>query len=79
MVCYLLAGEGRGNLQTYSFVAIRLFVGLCYFWDPAEHLCFVKHSWLGTIWNDLQTDLILQGGASGWCTILEDVQCYVCA
>ena len=60
--------------------------------NPAEHLRFVnacnfrtldrfKRSWLATvadIWNELPADLILQGEASGWCTILKDVQHCVC-
>ena len=61
-------------------------------WDPAEHLRFVnpcnfrtldrfKRSWLVTaadIWNGLPADVILQGEASGWCTILKEVQRSVC-
>ena len=61
-------------------------------WDPAEHLCFVnpcnfrtldrfKRSWLATavdIWNGLPADLILQGEACGWRTILKDVQRCIC-
>ena len=63
-----------------------------YSWDPAEHLCFVnpcnfrtldrfKHNWLATaadIQNELPGDFILQGEASGWHTILKDVQRCVC-
>ena len=64
LVCFLLAGEGRGNLQTYA----SQFCGnqthrrshCLHFWDPAEHLHFVnlsnfrtldsrfKRSWLAT-------------------------------
>ena len=66
---------------------------LCpYSWDPAEHLYFVnprnfttldrfKCSWLATaadIWNGLPADLILQGEACGWRTILKDVQRCIC-
>ena len=61
-------------------------------WEPAEHLRFVnpcnfrtldrfKRSWLATaadIWNGLPADMILQGGASGWHTILKEVQHSVC-
>ena len=96
LVCRLLAGEGRGKLQTYC----PQFYGnqtLCrshclYSWDPAEHLRFVnpcnfrtldrfKCSWLATaadIWNGLPADLILQGKACGWRTILKDVQRCIC-
>ena len=63
-----------------------------YPWDPSEHLRFVnpcnfrtldrfKRSWLATaadIWNGLPADLILQGEACGWRTILKDVQRYIC-
>ena len=92
LVCRLLVGEDRGNLQTYC----PQFYGnqtLCwshrlYLWDPAEHLRFVnpcnfrtldrfKCSWLAIaadIWNGLPADLILQGEACGWRTILKDVQ-----
>ena len=73
---------GTYRLTAHSFVAIRLFVRRShrlYFWDPAEHLCFVnpcnfrtsyrfKRSWLATtadIWNGLPVDLILQGESSG--------------
>ena len=63
-----------------------------YSWDPAEHLHFVnlcnfrtldrfKRSWLATaayIWNGLPADLILQGEACGWRTILKDVQHCIC-
>ena len=63
-----------------------------YSWDPAEHLHSVnpcnfrtldrfKHSWLATaadIWNGLPADMIVQGEASGWRTILKDVQCCIC-
>ena len=59
-----------------------------YSWDPAEHLHFVdlcnfrtmdifKCTCLATaagIWNELLVDLILNGEASGWWTILKDVQ-----
>ena len=40
-----------------------------------------KRSWLGTaadIWNGLPADLILQGEACGWRTILKDVQRCIC-
>ena len=47
------------------------------------HLPFdrFKCSWLATavdIWKGLPADLILQGEASEWRTILKDVQCCVC-
>ena len=98
LVCCVLAGEGRGNLQTYC----PQFCGnqtLCrypylYSWDPAEHLRFInpcnfrtldrfKCTCLTTytaadIWNGLPADIILQGGASGWHTILKVVQRYIC-
>ena len=59
--------------------------------DPAEHLCLAntcdfrtlerfKRSWLATaadIRNDLPGDMILQGGALGWCTVLKDIQHFV--
>ena len=85
LVCHLLAGEGHGNLQTYcpQFCGNQT---LLYSQDPAEHLHFVnpcnfrtldrfKHSWLATatdIWNQLPANMILQGEASGWRTILKD-------
>ena len=61
-------------------------------WDPAEHKHFVnlcnfrtldrfKHSWLAAaagIWNGLPADVILQGEAFGWCTVLKDVQRFMC-
>ena len=40
-----------------------------------------KRSWLATaadIWNGLPAHLILQGEACGWCTILKDVQRWIC-
>ena len=96
LVCRLLAGEGRGNLQTYcpqfcGNQTLRRSHRL-HSWDPAEHLCFVnpcnfrtlyrfKRSWLATavdIWNGLPADLILQGEACGWRTILKDVQRCIC-
>ena len=85
---------GTYRLIAHSFVAIRLFVGLIVFTPgtPAEHLRFVnpcnfrtldqfKRSWLATaadIWNGLPADLILQGEACGWRTILKDVQRCIC-
>ena len=96
LVCCLLAGEGRGNLQTYcpQFCdnQIHRRSHCLHFWDPAEHLCFVnpcnfrtldrfKRSWLAAaadIWNGLPADVILQGEASGWRTILKEVQRSVC-
>ena len=63
LVCYLLAGEGHGNLQTYcpQFCDNQIHCRSHYLhsWDPAEHLRFVnpcnfrtldrfKHSWLAT-------------------------------
>ena len=77
-------GDGDGVILRYSF--------LCGLRDPAEHLRFVnpcsfrtldrfKHSWLATaadIWNGLPADLILQGEACGWRTILKDVQRCIC-
>ena len=91
LVCHLLAGEGRGTLQTYcprfyGNQTLRRSHRL-YSWDLAEHLRFVnpcnfrtldrfKRSWLATatdIWNGLPAEMILQGEASGWCTILKDV------
>ena len=96
LVCRLLAGEGRGNLQTYcpqfcGNQTLRRSHRL-HSWDPAEHLHFVnpcnfrtldrfKRSWLATavdIWNGLPADLILQGEACGWRTILKDVQRCIC-
>ena len=47
LVCHLLAGEGRGNLQT-SCPRFRGVNPICcrsyrlHTWDPAEHLCFVN-------------------------------------
>ena len=90
--CHLLAGEGRGNLQTYcpqfcGNQTHRRSHHLCSL-DPDEYLYFAnpcnfktldrfKHSWLATaadIWNGLPADVILQEKASGWCTILKDMQ-----
>ena len=92
LVCWLLTGEGRGNLQTYypqfcGNQTLRRSHRL-YSWDPAEYLRFFnpcnfrildrfKHRWLATavdIWNGLPADVILQGEASGWCTILTQWQ-----
>ena len=95
LICRLLAGEDRGNIQTYcpQFCGNQtLRWSRLYFWDPAEHLRFVnpcnfrtldrfKRNWLATaadIWNGLPADLILQGEACGWRTILKDVQCCTC-
>jgi len=37
---------------------------------------------LGTVgfltWNDLQADILLHGKTLGWCTILKDIQCFIC-
>ena len=60
-----------------------------YSWDPAEHSCFInpcnfrtldrfKCRYLITytaanIWNGLPADIVLQGGTSGWHTILKVV------
>ena len=94
LVCRLLAGEGRGNLQTYcpQFCDINQLPHRSHrlhFWDPAEHLRFVnpcnfkkfRRSWLVsavTIWNDLPADVILQGETLGWRAILKDTQCCIC-
>ena len=96
LVCRLLAGEGRGNLQTYcpQFCGNQTLHRSHRFssWDHAEHLRFInpcnfrtldrfKRSWLATaadIWNELPADLILQGEACGWHTILKDVQRCIC-
>ena len=47
LVCCLLAGEGRGNLQTYCPQFCDINQLPCrshrlHFWDPAEHLRFVN-------------------------------------
>ena len=94
LVCRLLAGEGRGNLQTYysQFYDINQLPRRSHrlhSWDPAEHLRFVNpaildrfsRSWLTsavTIWNDLPADAILQEEILGWRAILRDLQRYVC-
>ena len=94
LVCRLLAGEGRGNLQTYcpQFYGNQT-LRRSHRLDAAEHLRFVnpcnfrtldrfKRSWLATaayVWNGLlPADLILQGEVSGWRIILKDVQRCIC-
>ena len=81
---------GTCRLTAYSFVAIRLFVGLIIF-TPGTQLSIyillisaISEQWIlfkctclataAGIWNELLADLILNGEASGWWTILKDVQ-----
>ena len=83
--------RGSWNLQIYcpQFCGNQIvcWSHCLYSRDAAEHLCNfrildrLKHSWLATaadIWNELPAYLILQGEASGWCSILKDVQRCVC-
>ena len=81
LVYHLLAGEGRGNLQTYcpQFHDTQI----C----RRSHCLLIpiilrfKCSWLVTatdIWNGLPADILLQGETYGWHIILRDIQHFVC-
>ena len=64
-------------------VSSSLLLGHLSFVNPCNFrtLDRFKLSWLATaadIWNGLPADLILQGEACGWRTILKDVQCCIC-
>jgi len=88
--CRLLAGEGRGNLQSFcpnfkiSCRSSRRLHGF----DPASHLRFqnpcnfrtldrFRRSWQATVidlWDSIPPDILLQGHTSGWRSVLQDMQ-----
>ena len=39
----------------------------------------IRFATAANIWNDLPADIILQGELSDWCTVLKDIQRFVCS
>ena len=85
--CRLLAGEGRGNLQSFCpefKISLRSSQRLHGF-DPASYLRFqnpcnfhtldwFRRSWQAAIIDLWDSDILLQGHTNGWRSVLQDIQ-----
>ena len=93
LTCHLLAGEGRGNLQSFCLKfksPIRSSQRLHGF-DPAGHLRFQNpcnfctldrfhHNWQAVVinlWDSIPSSILLQGNKNGWRTVLQDTQRFI--
>ena len=92
LTCHLLAGEGRGNLQTFCpqfKTPLRSSQWLRGF-DPASHLRFqnpctfhtldrFRRSWQAAVvdlWDSIPPNILLEGHTNGWRTVLQNIQRY---